>query len=84
MYTKRELNRIKRYFREHPEKNKYSNTESGLASSYIIDRSTNRITRLANKSELDHISGAGAFGRVKKSETESEETVKKIQIRPIE
>ncbi len=84
MYKKSELNRVKSYFREHPLENKYSHTESGLASSYIIDRSTNRITRLANKSELDQVAGTGAFGRVKKSEAESEETVMKIQIRPIE
>ncbi|MBP6918951.1 MAG: hypothetical protein KBB94_08550 [Legionellaceae bacterium] len=56
MYKKSELKRVKCYFREHPLENKYPHTESGLASSYIIDRSTNRITRLANKSELDHIS----------------------------
>lgn len=79
-----DFKRAKRYFQEHPEENKYDRKESGLESSYIIDRGTKRITRLANKDELEHVSGAGAFGRVKKSESKTEETVVKIQSRPIE
>ncbi len=62
---------------------KYSRRDSGLSASYIQD-SAGHITRLANKSELDRITGEGAFARVKKSKSHTQDTVTKIQTVPID
>jgi len=70
-----EENRVKQYFKENPHEVKYDRKISGFDSSYL--KSPNgRIIRLANKSEKKHILGEGEFGRVKKSESSSETSVK--------
>ncbi len=77
-----ELHHAEAYFQRQRDKGryvaKYSRRESGLSSSYLQD-SSGHLTRLCNKSELDILLGEGASGRVKRSASDLQKTVMKIQ-----
>lgn len=74
---------VTKFFNDHPKANKYNRAENGLPYSYVRKQNGNH-TRIENNQTEDYVRGSGAFGRVKRSESDGQETVMKIQTKPFD